>query len=230
MIRRRPAAGTSSRRDAGVSLVELVVTMAISSVVLAAVSAVFIGAVRSVRTVQSETAASADARIGMEAMTRALRVAVQPDGQPSALVSATTNGITVYALINRTGAAVTTSLTPTKVAFSYDAGTKCVNETDTPASGSSPYTWTTGSRTRCLLRTTVAPTFAYYTTPVLASGGVDIAPLTVPGSGLAATDLPTVQSVQVTLAVKDPANPSLAGVTSLSRVTLTNVLADTGGS
>lgn len=231
MIRLRSATTRRRRsRDAGLSLVELMVTMAISSIVLAGVSTVFIGAVRTLRSVQAQTSSSADARIGMEAITRSLRVAIRPEGQPSALVSATSNGITFFAMINRTGADTTAALTPTKIAYAYDAGTACLNETRTPASGAAPYVWTTGSTTRCLLRSTVAPTFAYYTTPVLATGGVDIAPLTVPGGGLAAAELLTVQSIQVTLVVKDPANPTLPGVTSLSRITLTNVISTTGGS
>jgi hypothetical protein len=55
------------------------------------------------------------------------------------------------------------------------------------------------------------------------------AALTVPDPGLDAATLPTVLSVQVTLVVKDAHNPSLAGVTNLSRVTLDNVVTDDGG-
>jgi hypothetical protein len=231
----RHPGGRRTRADAGVSLVELAVAAAITSVVLAAVGAVFVGALRTVRTVNSQTSTSADARIGMESITRSLRVAVRPDGLSSALVSATASSLSFYALINRTGVDATATLAPTLVEFSYD-GT-CIREAHTPArtlssppTGGPFYAWDTGRTEKCLIRTTTAPAFAYYTTPVLASGGTDIAPLTLPGSGLAAATLPTVQSIQITLVVKDAANPSLAGVTNLSRVTLDNVVSDTGGS
>lgn len=226
----------AGRNEAGMSLVELAVTAAITSVVLAGVATVFIGSVRTVRTVNSQTSTSADARIGMESITRNLRVAIRPDGESSALVLATSDAVSFYALINRTGAAATSSLVATLVELSYD-GT-CINEAHTPArtltsppTGGPFYAWDTGRTSTCLLRTSVAPQFAYYATPVLTdSSGVDIPPLTVPTGGLATADLTTVQSIQVTLVVKEAANPTLAGSTSLSRVTLTNVLSDDGGS
>ena len=117
--------------------------------------------------------------------------------------------------------------------YSYDGA--CVLEAQTPArtlssppAGGPYYAWDTGRTEKCLVRTTVAPQFAYYTTPVLSTGGSDVDPLTVPVAGLDAVSRASVVSVQVTLVVKDAANPTLPGVTDLSRVTLTNVVADLG--
>jgi Tfp pilus assembly protein PilW len=217
------------------SLVELSVTMLIAGIVIAAVGAVFISTVDVVRTTGSQTSTAADARIGMEAMTRSLRVAVRPDGLPSAFQSAESGHVAFYALLNRTGTDAPEDLAPTLVEYTYD-GT-CVLEAQTPGTaltsppdGGPYYSWTTGRTEKCLLRTTVAPAFAYYDTPVLATGGVDVAPLTVPASGLSSAVSATVVSVQVTLVVTDAQNPDLPGVTNLSRVTLTNVVTDLGGS
>ncbi|MEJ2579246.1 MAG: prepilin-type N-terminal cleavage/methylation domain-containing protein [Kineosporiaceae bacterium] len=222
------------RPDHGMSLVELAVAMAISTIVLAALGAVFVSTISVVRTTGSQTSTSADARIGMEAMTRSLRVAIRPDGLATALAVADSSAVSVYSLLNRTGATAPATLAPTLVEYTYD-GT-CVWEAQTPArtlsspaSGGPYYAWDTGRTEKCLLRTTVAPHFAYYTTPVLSTGGTDVAPLTVPGGGLDEASRATVVSVQITLVVRDAANPDLPGVTDLSRVTLTNVIADLGG-
>lgn len=223
------------RDDQGMSLVELSVTMLIAGIVLAAVGAVFVAAADVVRTTGSQTSTAADARIGMEAMTRSLRVAIRPDGLSSAFETADTGQVAFYALLNRTGTDAPEELAPTLVEYSYD-GT-CVLEAQTPGtalasppSGGPYYSWTTGRTEKCLLRTTQAPTFAYYDTPVLATGGTDVSPLTVPSGGLSTATSATVVSVQVTLVAKDAQNPDLPGVTNLSRVTLTNVVTDLGGS
>jgi hypothetical protein len=171
----------------------------------------------------------------MEAMTRSLRVATRPDGLPSAFATADAHAVAFYALLNRTGTDATADLAPTLVEYSYD-GT-CLREAQTPGTllssppdGGPYYSWSTGRTEKCLLRTTTAPTFAYYTTPVLATGGVDVTPVTVPVGGLSPAVSATVVSVQITLVVKDADNPDLPGVTNLSRVTLTNVVTDLGGS
>lgn len=223
------------REDSGLSLVELTVVMVVSSLLLAALGAVFIGTIGVVRNTGSQTSTSADARIGMEAMTRSLRVAIRPDGLSSALVSAGTDNLSFYALLNRTGTAATSTLAPTFVEYYYD-GT-CVREAQTPPrtlasppSGGPFYAWDTGRTEKCLLRTTVAPQFGYYDTPVLSESGVDVSPVSVPAGGLTTGVAATIVSVQITLVVTDAENLTLPGVTDLSRVTLTNVVADLGGS
>jgi Tfp pilus assembly protein PilW len=217
------------------SLVELSVTMFIAGVVLAAVGAVFVATVDVVRTTGSQTSTSADSRIGMEAMSRSLRVAIRPDGLASAFEKADTDEVSFYAMLNRTGTDATEDLAPTLVEYYFD-GT-CVLEAQTPgtalaspADGGPYYSWTTGRIEKCLLRTTEAPTFAFYDTPVIATSGTDVSPLTVPSGGLTSTISATVTSVQITLVAKDADNSDLPGATSLSRVTLTNVVTDLGGS
>jgi prepilin-type N-terminal cleavage/methylation domain-containing protein len=223
-LRRRTAG------DAGFSLPELMVTIGVLSIVMTAVGTVFIGSLKSIREVRERTVTAADARIALEAVTRNLRVAVRPDGEDAALTLATGSSLTFYSLRNRSG--TTADPLPTKVEYSWD-GT-CLNEAFTPARtltappAAGPfYAWDTGRTTKCLVRTTVAPSFAYYTTPEISTGGVDNSPMTVPVAGLADTDLPLVQSVQVSLAVKVTGGQT-NGTTVLDRVTLNNVLLDTG--
>ncbi len=218
------------RGEAGFSLPELMVTIGVFSIVMTAVGTVFVGSLKSVRVVRERTVTAADARIALEAVTRSLRVAVRPDGEAAAITLATGSSLTFYSVINRSG--TTADPLPSKVEYAWD-GT-CLNEAVTPArtltapaAGGPFYAWDTGRTSKCLVRTTAAPAFAYFTTPQISSGGVDVSPMTVPVGGLSATDLGLVQSVQVTVAVQ-VTGAVTGGTTVMDRVTLTNVLLDTG--
>ena len=214
--------GADGADDSGVSLVELVVAMAVGSILLTAVATVFIGTLRAVRTTTVKTATAADTRLGVEAMTRTLRVAVQPAGTDAAIVSASPTAVSFYTLINRTGA--TTQPAPTLVEYGWD-GT-CVTEAQTPPRTlTSPpaagpfYAWDTGRASKCLFRTSVAPAFTYY------ADGATTTALT-----LGTDPLSDIQSVQIALTARDAANADVAGVTSTVRVTLRNVVYAAGGS
>lgn len=230
MTRRWRAALRRDRAEAGFSLPELLVTVGVLSIVMTAVGTVFLGSLKSVRVVRERTETAADARVALEAVTRSLRVAIRPDGEAAALTLATGSAITFYSVLNRSG--TTADPLPSKVEYAWN-GT-CLTEAVTPArvltspAATGPfYAWDTGRTSKCLVRTTVAPTFAYYSTPAITTGGVTNAAMTIPAGGLVSTDLPLVQSVEVTVAVK--ASTGLTnGTTVLDRVTLTNVLLDTG--
>jgi hypothetical protein len=80
--------------------------------------------------------------------------------------------------------------------------------------------------TTCLARTTAptsaSPLFRYYT-----SGYSDLSAfMTVPTTGLSATDRTKVRSIAVNIAVQDPKNPQVGAVPMQDRVTLTNLVAD----
>jgi Tfp pilus assembly protein PilW len=202
--------------------VELLVAMMVGSILLAGVATVFIGTLRAVRTVNVKTASAADLRLGMEAMTRTLRVAVQPAGTDAAVVSSTASSISFYALLNRTTA--TTQPAPTLVEYAWN-GT-CVTEAQTPARTlASPatngplYAWDTGRQSKCLFRTAVAPVFTYY------GDGV-----TTTALNLTTASRADIESVQVALTARDAANSDVSPVTSTARVTLRNVVYAAGGS
>lgn len=212
----------ADRTDAGMTLVELLIAMFITSILLAAVASVFAGTMKNVRVVNTKAATTADGRIAMEAITRTIRVAFQPSNQVSALALANTNTLSFYALINRTGVNTSTPL-PSLIEYGWD-GT-CLTEAQTPGrlNASSILVWDTGRVNKCLARTTIKPVFAYYLT------GNATTPLTVPGTGLAAATLQTVQSIQVTVNVQDATNPSITGVPFTDRVTMINVQTKAGG-
>jgi Tfp pilus assembly protein PilW len=218
------------RQDHGLSVVELVVSMMITSIVLAGVGAVFVGVMRVVRVVSVKTTTTADARIGLEAMTRSLRVTSRPEGVVAAFTSATPTSVSFYSSLNRG----TTGEPPqTLVAYSWN-GT-CLNESRTPAQAiSSPpiagpsYTWpSTATVTKCLLRSTTAPQFSYYDDPLISSGGIDS--VAMPDTSTQAL-CKSIRSVQVNVSVQQAGSTDVAGVPVTSRVSLTNVMADPGSS
>ncbi len=230
--RLRPRPGT--RDDRGVSVVELAVTAAVGSVVLVGVATVAVGAMNASRSIAVRSGTAADTRIAGEAMSRSLRTAVRPKGQAAALVQGTATSVTFYALLNRSGAAQATDTVASLVELGWD-GT-CVTRRITPGvavtapANTGPFwTWTPSGAPVCLARTTTAPAYRYYATAVVSQGGVDTAPVALAAGALAATDLRAVHSVEVRLTVTDPRHPEVPGSPLLTRVTLANVLTDSGG-
>jgi len=193
-------------------MVELGVAMMIAAVLMAATAAAFIGAMRTVRSVNASTSSVADARTAMEAVTRTLRVAYKPAGQPSAVVSAGPNGVRFWALLNRSGGPTLTDPPPTLVDYAYSGG--CLTETQSVGGA---------TRTKCLVRTTVAPTFTYFDTGAASVAGVPAAPLPA-----TPPDLTVVRSVEVALTVRTPNDPVATALPVVTRVTLENVPAAGG--
>jgi prepilin-type N-terminal cleavage/methylation domain-containing protein len=225
---------TRAKDDAGLTLVELVVTMAVGSIVLAAVGVVFVGVMRTVSTVNTTTNVTADARIGMESLTRGLRTAVKPKGENSAVLVAKPDEVQVYSSLNRPGDPTTDPI-PTKVSFSWSSTTKCLNQTTVKGAANTgsdnatrPFVWTATPETKCVLRTSSSPSFEYFTTGVIATGSpaTAVPPLATPTSGLTLADRNTVVSIGMRLTVDDPSTTSDHPVPVTDRVTLPNVIAD----
>lgn len=222
----------AARDDSGVSLTELLVTMMVFSVLAIVVSAVFSNTVRSVRFVSAKTSTTADTRIAMESMSRALRVALTPQGQVAAFVSIGPNSVTFYSSLAR-GVGQTAEL-PTQVTFDYVPATGCLRQTQVLAVPTglpaTPLAWTGASSSKCLIRTYTAPTFEYFDDARLTQAdGSAVVPLTVPAGGLTSATSPdplkSIVSVQVSLNVQDPSITDVRGVQARDRVTLTNILA-----
>ena len=224
--------------DRGVTLIELVVVMMVSSVVLLAVGTTFMSSLRLTTEVNSRTATTADARLAAEAVARRLRVAVRPTSAPSIIVSAGPTAVRFYASLTSNGGyptvdattGVTSALAPTLVDFSVDPVTSCLRETltrgvqVTAADGSITYAFSGPSTTRCLagsqVVTTGAPLFSYSTT------GTGATPVNV-GSG--STDpalLDTVRSVALDLRLWEPGRPRVRPMQVQSRVFLSNRFAE----
>ena len=225
--------------DEGFGLPELLVSMAVFSIVIAAIAAVFANSIETVRFVSTKSATTADTRIAMEAMTRSLRVAIAPTGVPSAIDEADANHIIFYSSLKR--ATNQTAVKATRVTYAYDPSTRCLTERQVRATvnpnGSEiatiPFVWTGAGTIRCLIRTNAPPRFDYFDDGrIIGDDGVTtVAPLTVPGDGWDITDsseevaLNSIVSVQMSLNVQDPDAVDINGTLATDRVTLVNVLA-----
>jgi hypothetical protein len=213
---------TSNRRaraDDGVTLVELAVASAIGSVLLVVVAVLVIGALRTIDVLTVRSGSVGDARIALEAMSRNIRVAVQPPGASAALVSASSNQLSFWALLDRGGAPADAAPTPTFVTFGYDG--RCLTQTLTPAPGGAVTVTPPAATgpTGCLLRTTRPPVFTYYPTgdPATAASPLPANPQ------LTAGDLLRVGSVRVVVQAQDPRRTDIAPLPVTVQVALENV-------
>lgn len=214
------------REDRGVSVIELVVVMVISGIVLAGLSAVFLSGLDANRFATTRGNATADARIAMEAMSRALRVAVPVavSTSGSAFDVAAGGQVVFYASLSH-GAAPVDPL-PTKVEFSVDSARRCLLEAKTPATAgpSGPTYDAAERRERCIAFGDVNPSFpsnrrlfTYYfdaagTTPVPTnSAGA------VPSGALG-----SIVSVQIDLGIRPEPQPGSAMAQVRSLVALAN--------
>jgi hypothetical protein len=192
----------------------MTVAAVLGALILAASATAFIGSMRAVRSVTTTTTSLADARVAMEAVTRTLRVAYKPSTATSAVLLAQPNHVQFWALLNRTGNPSLVEPPATLVEYWYAGG--CLMEQQT-LSGT--------SRTKCLVRTTVMPTFTYYTSGASAVAGVPVTPMTTP---VATANLPDIRSVQVSLTVLPTGARAADALPVISRVTFEN-LAAAGG-
>jgi type II secretory pathway pseudopilin PulG len=221
--RARPA------RDAGLTVVEMLVTAMIGSVVLAGVATVMVSIASTSRQTAIHTSNSRAVRGAAEVVAAALRVGIRPSGEASAVVVAKPDDVSFYTLINRTGASATTALPPTLTRYWWDATTSCLNQSrvtgvalSNPAASGPFYSWTGTPDVRCVMKTSSAPSFTYFTTAALTSGSTVLADMGAPATGLTASERTQVRSVQVLLTARDPDNASVAPAVVLDRVTLSN--------
>jgi hypothetical protein len=213
---------TSNRRararDHGVTLVELAVASAVGSLLLAVIATLLVGALRTVDVLTVRSGTVGDARIALDALSRNIRVAVQPPGAPAVLVYASPNELSFWALLDRSGAPADAPPAPTYVTYRYD-GT-CLTQRLTPAPAGT-ITVTPPAATGpagCLLRTTRPPVFTYYRLGDPTSAG---SPL--PASPrLSAADLLQVGSVRVQVDVQDPRRRDVAPLPVTVQVALEN--------
>jgi hypothetical protein len=220
----RPALRRPLRRrrdERGTSLTEVMIAGTLGVVVAAATVGVFTATVRTLRTVTVRTSETADGRIAMDQLSRELRVAVPLRGGVAALTSATATQLTFSALLDRTGASAAADATvaPTQVSYTY--ANSCVWVTYTPmvlnAGATAWLTSTPVSTPKCLLHTTTAPQFGYFTTGAISAGGQLTAPLT-------SVQWIAVRSIEVTLTANDPNASGVSASELRSRISLSNVL------
>jgi hypothetical protein len=205
--------------------------MMVASLVLAGVGTVVVSLTQGARTLNITNGASADVRLALEAMSRMLRVAYRPPGEPSAIVTADTNTISFYALVDRTNGG--TPPPPVLITYVWDPVKQCVTESKTAgrslsavSATGSLYAWDATPAVSCLLWTPTKPVFTYSTNGALTSSGGDPSSLTIPTGGLTLMSRQTVQSVRVQVTGAPPARGPV--VSASTRVTLQNVVAEAG--
>jgi hypothetical protein len=213
--------------DAGITLVEVSVTMVLGALVLTLIGSLFMSSLRQNRTVTARTMATADARIALEGLTRDLRVAIAPNASTPAMIFAGPRQVTFYA--SRGPSTATTDPRPSKVDYQIDTGAACLRRTITTAAvaGNGTVSWpAANARSTCLARGVFnagsAQLFTYW--PWSKTGTP--APTAFPMSGgqVSAASLDDIASVQITLTNADTANPAVKPVRLTDQVSLMNVI------
>jgi Tfp pilus assembly protein PilW len=215
VLRRRPSG------EAGTSLAELLVTMAVTSLVLVMGGAMYAGTLRTSQLAQAKTTSSSDARIAMEALSRDLRVAITPTAAPSAFVLAAPDQVTFYR--SRGAATATTDPVVDKVWYWVDAAAHCLRRaTALKAATGWPTARPAGG---CIAQGDLnTDVFTYY--PLTTTATPSPSALATPPASVADSSLPSVAAVGVRLRVRATAWPSVTPTELTQRVTLTNVTND----
>jgi hypothetical protein len=207
-------------RDTGASITEMIVTMALLSVVTTLILTMVVSVSRSFTHERTATDNAMNASNGMNELTRVVRsgTSLQLSGvvdQQPPFVSAGKNSVVMYVYIDADSA----NPRPLKVQFSVDAQGR-VRETRWLATTSkSPWSFSTSSTARTIARSvpTGAPQlFRYFD----ASGNE----LAVPGSGtLTADQIDLVASVQISLTVQSDTSSRVDPVTLQNSVGIPNL-------
>lgn len=223
-LRRRAA----SNRDAGFTLVELLVAMTLLSIVLGLLVSATITALNSESGVNARAQNATTASLGVNRMTQVIREAILlNDDASSAFSAASATSMTFTSEMNTMASGATTvTKGPTTVTFSL--GTRsgscpspdyCLLETDTPSvmgtdsGGDAAWVPGSSSTTRVLVHSVdpaaAAQLFTYYQTNETPSGNPaaphrSLVQLTLGGGGsLPSSSLGLVSMVQVSLSVKN---------------------------
>ena len=229
----------SRPRDDGTTLAELLVVIMLFGVIGAIISGVVISTQRQSSAIRMRLGDVQQARIGMDAMTRTLRTAVQPaqlqvgcttcTGSASRTTAVAAGSATSVQVFANTGAATGPVLTTFTVALDATSNTGQLTQTiQPPDTGSAPnYTYTSCTigasgcaiSRRTLIRGITWPLTASAFTYRTNSSGV----LTPGSTGqLTPGQLVAIDSIEISLPVREPNKFRTAPVTITSRVALAN--------
>jgi prepilin-type N-terminal cleavage/methylation domain-containing protein len=205
-LMRRIGVGTKARRDAGLTLVELLVAMSLTGVLLAALASLFIGATKTTHNTQNRLEEINDGRVAISIMGRAMRTAILPNQlfdststETSAFISAAPNSLRFYANIDNPS----NTVGPTKVTYGVAGGVLTqVTQTPNTFDADNPVYVYCNPGPGCPVKTktlargvlTTAPIFRYYDS----LGGE------LTGSPLSDTQLDAVDSVDISVVVAKP--------------------------
>jgi prepilin-type N-terminal cleavage/methylation domain-containing protein len=148
-MRRRPSIRS---RQAGFTLVELLVTIIVGGIFATGLFAFFFAGTDAARTQQSQATAQSDARAAIDRLTRDLRQTVSPDGgntPPVALLSPTE--IVFYLDTNRSATAIVPVAARVRYAI---VGGDLIREVAFRSNSTVPYTYAAYTRRETLVRAT----------------------------------------------------------------------------
>lgn len=232
-VRRRVLRAT--RGDTGLTLIEMVVAMAVGTIVIIASFTLHISSLRAASGTGTRLNQINEGRVAVEAMSRSLRTAILPrqlgaecvSGSVGCLEAAFMRGesgsVRFYANINNvpdvTGVRNTNG--PSRVEYSVTDGTlrESIQRPELHAPGDTSYTYCDATSPTCTVSTRVLATgvqsapalFTYYDR----SGAVLPTPL-------GAAMLQNVDSIDIQVRVSQPGHPSVAPTTYVTRVSLPN--------
>jgi type II secretory pathway component PulJ len=232
-VNRRAAARARDAAEGGFTVVELLVSMSLTTVIGTMLVLTFSQAVSAVVGADARGADAQVARVALDNTSKALRTAVDPDGKGDGVVDlpafevAGPEEVVFYAALgNRTGTA-TADAPPRKVRIWRDGALLRQSET-LPVTSGSTTSWTGATTTRIvaidLVPAATRPTFTY-----LAAGdtAVDaaqrsVSTLPVDGAGaVTAAARPDISSVEVWVSVSSSARRTTP-TSAVARVTLLN--------
>lgn len=235
------------RDDEGVTLVEVLITMVISTVLLAAISAMVINGVRTADAANQRTNATAQMRTAADRMTKQLRTADSYNGSTQAIIVAEAERIGFYAKLDtldltaagvgstaqvpsviwlwtRNGAGTTREIcqqvyrgTPSGTTFSFPSGA-----TDRNAARTCQVV------ARGLSRTPTRPLFTYLKNvdTTYRTDGSSVSSVTAGGTGaVTGTDIATIQSVEVWMTSAMRTQDATRNHSTVARVTFINLSA-----
>lgn len=201
--------------------------MAVSSLVLAVAAGLFTTTLRQNRFAAAKTTSGSDARVGIEAVARDLRVAVAPSSTVPAVELATPTQVTFFTSRGVSTAASDPAIT--KVWYWIDSSARCLRRATAPATLAAgaygPAARPTGA---CVapgdINVDGSAVFTYFRRVTAAVPTPTALPLTA--GSVAAADLPQVASVQITLKVTARADKTVPPTEIRHQVTLANVTND----
>jgi prepilin-type N-terminal cleavage/methylation domain-containing protein len=214
------------QRQAGYTLVEIVVVVFVLGLVLAGVQTMLIVTQRTVGQNSQRLDQAAQAKTAMDSMSRILRTAVLPSqlnatgttGSAAAFIQGTASSVQFYADINNDA----NTIGPSRVTYTVTSGvlTETIQAPNAHAVGDYNYQYCTPGpgcntvQSRVLARNvqTANPIFTYY-----AKNGSKFTDAT-----LTAAELASVDSIDLLVTVLASPNQSIHGSTLTSRVTLPN--------
>lgn len=233
--------------DEGMTVVEVLVTMVISTVLLAAISAMVINGIRTADAANQRTNATAEMRTAADRMTKQLRTADSYDGSTKAIIVAEAERIGFYAKLDTLDLAAagvgSTAQVPSVIwLWSRDGtdttqeicqqvyrGTQSGTSFTFPAGATDPAaTRTCQVLARGLSRTPIRPMFTYLTTAdtTYRADGSSVSTIAVDAAGtVPGTDIASIQSVELWMTSAMRTQEATRNHSTVARVTFINLTA-----